>query len=232
MANLVEEVSATPTFSDYAFERLRADIVSGSLAAETKLAMKDLAARYRVGVSPLREALHRLAGEGFVDFVGQRGFTVPPLSMSDLEDLIQLRTLVEEAAVRQAMKRGDDAWEAGIVSAFYRLERQIGRFGQGSDEAIQQFETVHRAFHVALYANVISPGLANMHGNLFDKAYRYRKTLHFQSISHEEFLVEHKGLMNVILSGDVEAAVIALRRHLTLTRDATQRYLAAKSKKT
>lgn len=53
--------------------------------------MKDLTNRYKVGLSPIREALHRLLGEGCVQSVGQRGFTVPPLSRQDLEDITALR---------------------------------------------------------------------------------------------------------------------------------------------
>jgi GntR family carbon starvation induced transcriptional regulator len=138
------------TYSDYVADRLRADILRGTLAPESRLAMKDLCERYVVGTSPIREALHRLTGEGFVQFFGQRGFRVPPLSLDDLEDLTDLRMLVDEAAIRQAIGRGGDAWEDGIVSAFHRLERQVGRFGSDDDEGIREYDAVHRQFHLAL----------------------------------------------------------------------------------
>lgn len=215
----------TQTYSDVVFDHLRADIVAGALAPRTKLAMKDLSARYKVGLSPIREALHRLVGEGFVQSVGQRGFTVPPLSLEDLEDLTALRTLVEEAAIRQAMARGDDAWEAGIVSAFHRLERAMGRFGSTDEAAIRQYDAVHRGFHVALYDSVVSPRLAKLHANLFDQAFRYRKTLHSESLSPQEVLREHRHLMDTVLSRDVKAAVAVLCKHLTLTHESTRHFL-------
>ncbi|UUX94001.1 GntR family transcriptional regulator [Aquabacterium sp. J223] len=220
---------STPlTYSDYVFDRLRADIVNGAIAPRAKLAMKDLMARYQVGLSPVREALHRLVGEGFVHTVGQRGFTVPALSLDDLEDLIALRTLVEEAAVRQALERGGDAWEARIVAAFHRLELQIGRFGSADDDGIAQFEVVHRGFHTAMYQGVVSPRLASLQANLFDQAFRYRKTLHREPLLPQEVLREHRHLMEVLLSRDADAAVAVICKHLTLTRASTEHFLAGK----
>lgn len=215
----------TQTYSDVVFDHLRADIVSGAMAPRSKLAMKDLMARYKVGLSPIREALHRLVGEGFVQAIGQRGFTVPPLSLEDLEDLTALRCLVEEAAIRQAMARGGDAWEAGMVSAFHRLERAAGRFAGASDEMIRQYDAVHRSFHMAIYEQVVSPRLATLHANLFDQAFRYRKTLHSAPLSADDIVREHRHLMETVLSRDVEAAVTVLRNHLTLTRESTRHFL-------
>lgn len=215
----------TQTYSDVVFDHLRADIVTGALAPKSKLAMKDLTTRYKVGLSPIREALHRLLGEGFVQSVGQRGFTVPPLSLEDLEDITALRTLVEEAAMRQALAKGDDAWEAGIVSAFHRMERAVGRFGGTDAETIRQYDAVHRGFHMALYDNVVSPRLLALHANLFDQAFRYRRTLHSASLPPEEILREHRHLMDTVLSRDVDAAIAAICKHLTLTRASTKQFL-------
>ena len=51
-------------------DRLRAEILSGALALESQLAMKKLRERYSVDRSPIREAHHRLLGEGIVQFIG------------------------------------------------------------------------------------------------------------------------------------------------------------------
>jgi GntR family carbon starvation induced transcriptional regulator len=220
----MQEPAAT-TYSDYVCDRLRADIVSGAFAPESRLAMKELCDRYEVGTSPIREALHRLTGEGFVQFFGQRGFRVPPLSLADLDDLTDLRRLVEEAAMRQAIERGDDAWEAGIVAAFHRLERQVGRFGSDDDEVIREYDAVHRSFHVALYAGVASPRLVALQANLFDQAFRYRKLLHREPISARQILSEHSSLMKLVLERNADAAVKAIHTHLQLTRGAARRHL-------
>jgi len=211
------------TASEVVLDRLRGDIVSGAIAPQARLAMKELMQRYEVGLSPLREALHRLAGEGFVQFFGQRGFKVPPISLADLEDLTELRLMVEAAAVKQAVARGGDAWETGLVAAFHTLELQIGRFGRGDEVSIRRYDAAHRAFHVAMFEGVVAPRLAALHANLFDQAYRYRKLLHEVDIKAAEVMREHRRLLQSLLARDEAAASAALCHHLTLTREAWRR---------
>jgi DNA-binding GntR family transcriptional regulator len=216
---------AAATYSDYVFERLRADILTGAFEPDARLAMKELSERYQVGTSPIREALHRLTGEGFVQFVGQRGFRVPPLSLDDLDDLTNLRSLIEEAAMRQAIANGDDTWEAGIVAAFHRLERQASRFSTDDEGLIREYDAVHRSFHLALFASAASPRLIALQANLFDQAFRYRTLLHSQPISPREVVTEHKRLMKHALARDADAAVKAIKAHLQLTRAPARRQL-------
>lgn len=223
--DFINDASDPASLAEHVFARLRADIVNGKFAADAKLGMKDLCARYEVGLSPIREALNRLAGEGFVKAAGQRGFTVPTLDLVDLEDLVELRALVEEAAIRQALVRGDDAWEARIVAAFHMLGRNVQRIAKPTDEVVRQYDAVHREFHVALYGGVISPRLAKLHGDLFDQASRYRKTIHLLPVSPQEILAEHQRVMEAVLSRDSDNAVSVLRRHLSLTVAATREYL-------
>jgi GntR family transcriptional regulator, carbon starvation induced regulator len=72
--------------SEFAAERLRSDIVSGAWSPGTKLKMRELLPRYDVGASPMREALARLAAEGFVEQRAQRGMRVPELNFEELQD--------------------------------------------------------------------------------------------------------------------------------------------------
>lgn len=218
------------TFSEQVVDQLRIDIVGGEYLPLAKLAMKDLVARYKVGLTPVREALHRLVGEGFVTTVGQRGFTVPPLSLADLEDLTSLRAMVEQAAVLQAIETGDDDWEAGIISAFYRVEKEAGRFSTTDNAVIKRFDAVHRAFHAALFAG-ISPRLAGLQANLFDQAFRYRKSLHQQNLSAVHLIAEHRQLMDAVLSREPARATAAVLGHLQLTPAATRHLLATGPRK-
>ena len=116
------------TMSDRARGQLRMDLVAGQWGQNSKLSVRELTTRYGIGASPIREALHHLAGEGFITLHGQRGFAVPPMSLVDLEDLIEVRALIEEAAVRQTIANGGDKWEADVVSALHLVERHAARY--------------------------------------------------------------------------------------------------------
>lgn len=82
------------TLTDRAYGSLREDILNGVLAPGVRLRLDPLKARYGMGASPLREALSRLAGDGFVIAEGRRGFSVPPR--------------LAERVARRNRKQGDD----------------------------------------------------------------------------------------------------------------------------
>jgi GntR family carbon starvation induced transcriptional regulator len=211
------------TYSDAVFEHLRSDIVGGIYAPNTKLAMKALSERFEVGASPIREALHRLAGEGLVDFVGQRGFRVPPLNLADLNDLTDLRLLLETAAVKQALTHGDDAWEAGLVAAFHQLALFLKK--QDASYNTPAYERLHRQFHIQMYAGVVTPRLQALHSHLYDQAHRYRQAFTHEEVPPAKVLAEHKKLLTVFLARDVDAATAQMCKHLELTRTAAGRHL-------
>ena len=121
------------TLAEKAYDALRHDIIRGAFPPESPLRLADLSERYGMGFSPLREALNRLQAERLVTAESLRGFRVAPLSPDELHDAIALRIQIESEALRSAIRLGDDAWAAGIVSALYALTLQAGRTGAQAD---------------------------------------------------------------------------------------------------
>src|SRR5262245_60146948 len=111
--------SERTTLADEVVDRLRTDIVSGLLRPNERLRFEELTARYGVSVSPLREALSRLAAEELVQPDAQRGYRVAAVSLSELMDILESQRTLESIALRLAITDGDDAWEAQIVAAHH-----------------------------------------------------------------------------------------------------------------
>jgi GntR family carbon starvation induced transcriptional regulator len=118
--------------SEQALLRLRTDILKSTLAPGLQLKLDVLRLHYGFSSSPLREALNRLAAEGLVIIEDRRGFFVAPISITDIHEITRLRCLLESEALKDAISSGDDAWEATIISAHYRLERLESRLTGGS----------------------------------------------------------------------------------------------------
>ncbi len=131
--------------------RMRSDIISCALKPGTKLRFETLRELYEVSFSTLREALSRLVAEGLVVAEGQRGFLVAPVSLFDLNDLTDVRVLVERQCIKLAIDRGDDRWEADIMAAFHRMDRLQSRLG-ASYYLSDEWATLHSAFHLSLVA--------------------------------------------------------------------------------
>src|SRR3954468_18280633 len=86
------------TVAEEAYARLRQDIVWGRLAPGTPLKSDELRLAYGIGISPLREALSRLASERLVTSIGQRGFRVAALTPDDVIDVTETRLVIEKHA--------------------------------------------------------------------------------------------------------------------------------------
>src|ERR1700710_2256247 len=189
----------TGTLSERAATRVEQDILAGLLAPGARLGIVDLVQRYDIGATPLREGLSRLISRGLIVGIGQRGFRVADVSREDLEDITRIRTVVEIEALRLAIEQGDDAWEAGIVSALHQMRRHIQRTGNAFREGAPDFDRLHKAFHTTLLTACGSKRLLTAHSDLYDQAYRYRRVMMRGFDSGKKFVAAHQSLADVVL---------------------------------
>jgi DNA-binding GntR family transcriptional regulator len=88
--------------SDEAYDVLRGAILSGQLAAGTRIVEADIARQMAISRSPVREAVRKLEREGLVEYVPRRGTVVVGLSRDDVADALALRAHLEAYAARLA----------------------------------------------------------------------------------------------------------------------------------
>src|ERR1700741_5493022 len=93
----------TRTLAEQIYEQLKGDLLAGAFAPGAALLTRALLARYGCGISPLREAIARLVGEGLLAASGHRGGRVPLPSVADLNELYRIRTLLECEALQSAI---------------------------------------------------------------------------------------------------------------------------------
>src|SRR5258708_17577594 len=223
MSTLAQTDSAERPESDTMSERaaglVERDIIAGLHAPGARLGITDLVQRYEIGATPLREGLSRLISRGLIVGIGQRGFRVADVSREDLLDITRMRTVVEIDALQLAMTHGDDAWEAGIVSALHQMRRHIERTGNDFREGAPDFDRLHKGFHTPLLAACGSKRLLTAHSDLYDQAYRYRRVMMRSFDSGKKFVAAHDDLAERILARDIEGAQAMLASHLHSTLD-------------
>lgn len=191
-------------------ESLRHDITTGIFAPGEKLPMKNLKQRYNIGFSPLREALSRLVSHGLVRLEEQCGFSVAPLSLSELYDLYKMRTYIEELALRLSMEHGDDRWEADIVASWHRYEKYIHPNKNKHPDPVQ-WDSLQKEFLFNLVKACQSPWLLKIRELLYDQAERYRSVCLNEHHLNKKFLLafveENQRLVNAVLARDTDLAV-------------------------
>ncbi|PID64508.1 MAG: GntR family transcriptional regulator [Gammaproteobacteria bacterium] len=197
--------------------RLKEDILTGYFQPGEKLRMSRLKEYYQVGVSPLREALSRLMVEQLVEVENQRGFRVCPISRAEMLDIYETRAHIESLCVTQAMDKGDDKWEAGIVAAAHYLKK-AGDLADKNPQEIQQWEKRHHAFHSAIASGCLSPSLLQVRRSLYERASRYRNLWLNSDMSEPVGFFannkEHDELVEAVLGGDKTRAGELVFHHI------------------
>jgi GntR family carbon starvation induced transcriptional regulator len=201
------------TLATGVYERMRREILSGDLPPGEKLRVEHLRERYGVGASPIREALNRLSVEGVVRREDQKGFRVAPVSVEELDELIKTRCWLEETAVRESIANGDDAWEEELLLAFHRLSKAPRSADAASFAVNPHWETLHRAYHMALIGACGSRWLTAYCEHLNDLADRYRQLAIRGTYPQRNELDEHRAIMDAAIARDADAAVAALTAH-------------------
>ncbi len=210
-------MSNSTTLVASAYERLRADVISGRWAPGQKLGIETLRDHYDTGATPVREALNRLAAEGWVLHLEQRGFAVAPVSEEALRELAQTRIWVETMALRKSMEHKDAAWEESVVLALHRLSKMARSLSTETYDENPEWESLHRAFHMALVGHCGSRWLTAFCEQLYDQAYRYRQLAVKRAYKYRNELDEHRAVVDAIAIADADAACAALQAHYTKT---------------
>jgi GntR family transcriptional regulator, carbon starvation induced regulator len=208
------------TIAESIYRRIRQDILWMKLAPGAALRSDELRSRYGVGISPLREALTRLASERLVTVVGQRGFRVAPLTAYDVEDTMLTRLVIERDALAKSIAHGDIAWETAVVAAFHALSRNP--IPKEPGPATESWAIHHRQFHMALISACGSRWQMELAGLLFDQAERQRMLrVKFapQKKLKRDTVREHRQIFEATLARDPRAAVRALEKHYRTTAE-------------
>lgn len=197
------------TASSWIYDTLRQDLVNGRFTAGEKLAISTLKNQYGVGLSPLREALNRLAAYGLLIQENQRGFRVPRLARDELDDVADMRCALEGMALERAIQRGDAEWESELLAAAHRLKR-----ADEAPEMEEEWERLHTQFHRNLLSTCGSAWLLRFIEQLHDQFDRYRRLAPGDPETRRVLDAQHGELVDLALARDVKAARALMDDHI------------------
>ncbi len=202
--------SAPATRSEWAHERLRVAILQGELAPGQRLQANELAERWDVSATPLREAFQRLASDGLVSMSPQRGVRVVSPSMEEATELYELRLLLEPRCLRQSLEHGDDEHRPEIKAAF-----EVFRAASTVDEGME----AHAQFHATLLSRCPSTWLLRFCTQLSDASRLFQVASVGGRPPRRHPKTEHRAIRDAALRGDVERCVALQEEHLRRTLD-------------
>jgi DNA-binding GntR family transcriptional regulator len=200
------------TLASAVVDRLREQILSNAYPAGTQLRQDALAASFGVSRIPVREALFQLEAEGLVQMVPHKGAVVTELSLEEVNDVFDLRVLLETRLFRDSLGRltdegldAIDAVQARFAVAF--RERDHARWG-----------VLNQELHAALYARAALPQTRDVVAALLQKSDRYTRVQLSSDAARRRAEREHATLIALARARRIDEACAFLAGHIEAVR--------------
>lgn len=211
------------SLGELVYNNLRQAIVRGDLAAGTRLVESRIAGAQGISRTPVREAIHKLEREDFVERLPRGGFRVLGLNRQDIVETFGIRSVLEGYAARLAALnyRADDLrpLEAKI-DEFERLLR--GKKLKGLPE-------INTQFHDLLYALSRSPRLVGMIDALRDQIFRFRQIILKDERQARVSNEDHRLILDHIRRRDAEGVERLVREHIVRGQEMVLKTFDARS---
>lgn len=197
---------------------VREQILSGRIAPYERLIETKIAQEIGTSRTPVREALHNLEIEGLIQSIPRVGYQVNPISEEEVEEICQIRFLIEDQAARWAMEK---AASKAIKELKKNIDVTLARVSKGE---IRAFIDLDAQFHEIIARHSGSTRLFELAQTLRGHMLRYR----VQSIFSKETVLQaikgHQEILKAIERGDPKGLSQAILIHLEESKRSILRY--------
>jgi DNA-binding GntR family transcriptional regulator len=198
-----------------ATEVIRSAIVDGRLHPGQRLKEEELARELGISRTPVREALLMLQAEGLVDASPNRGAKVRTHSAQDLDDLYQLRALLEGHAARRAASRLADEAISSLHASCRRFEALL----ETEEADFRELVKENVVFHETILDGADSARLAAMVRNVIELPLVYRSYIWYSPDQQRISGHYHVQIARALEARDAERAEIIMKEHIFEARD-------------
>jgi GntR family transcriptional regulator, carbon starvation induced regulator len=182
---------------------LQRDIVRGVFAPSERLKVEQLTKFYKLGHSPIREAILLLSSTGLVEHEHQKGYRVAPVSVDDYLDVIDAYQTIYRMLLSKSIERGDEAWEERVVVVLHRTMKVRKVMPDGDPPARELWQRAYKALHRELLSGSGSPVLQRIYSNLGDRAERYLNLYaDFDTDRDRDHHAEHREIVDALIARD------------------------------
>ena len=202
-----------PSLAQKAYELIKNDIIACVLEPGQQIVQSKLAEEYQIGTTPIRDALQRLVQEGLVESMPRFGYIVNQITLSDLNDMYELRSILESAAARLAAVRAseeqlDRIAKLAKVTYVYRDRNKTS-----------EFLATNAEFHGSIAVATGNQRLVSLLSKLFDEMTRLFQLGLDVRDDAEEMREEHVTLAQALCDRDPDRAEQVARELVTRSHE-------------
>lgn len=218
---MIKQVSKNPknlpSVREKTYSLLKKQLLSGQFSPNQRLKEESLANKMGVSRTPVREALHKLELEGLVKTAGARGFCVPDDSAEDMDELFEIRAVLEGHALACLCKM---VTEEEIHSLEKIIRQAEHAFESEKMDMVFEYNT---QFHDLLYGLIISkkPRLFGLMEDMRGYVLRYRKNTLLQVKGARRSIAGHKKILLALGLGDPSLCEHIMRNHVYEAKEDT-----------
>ena len=204
-------VKGKETLSERAYQQIKAALCKGEIAAGDILSESRLAAELGISRTPIREALRILASEGWVEIRRGIGAYVKSPSSKDIEDLYEVRCLLETLAIKTSVF---NISSGEIDSLEARFRTCLDSFMTGSPPDPRRFSDLDWELHELIVERCRNNYLKTILRNNYSSMKQYQ-FLSFEALNNiKESTLQHLDILSLMRQRDVDALTTALLAHL------------------
>jgi DNA-binding GntR family transcriptional regulator len=215
---------AEPSLSEKAYDLIKNGIVTCELLPGDLLAQPQLAEKLQIGMTPIREAMQRLVQEGLVQPLPRLGYIVSPITLSDVQEIFELRSILETDAARLAATRGTD-------EQLKQLARNANfTYVYHDRESYSQFLAENAQFHRSIAVITGNQRLVESVSKILDELTRvFHLGLDLRD-STQEMREEHLILVEVLLQRDEHKAEQIVEKQISRSQHRVMEALISRVK--
>lgn len=192
--------------TDLVYERLRAAVLAGDYAPGDRIVLSTVAEGLGVSKVPVREAVTRLVGEGWLEQQPNVGPVVRALRAGEIRETAVIRAALEYSAVREAVPLHNE-------QSLAELRELHADMGNALTTASHRFPSLNVDFHSAVIAPCPLTELRQLTVSMMERTLRYQ-TVHRVPTYPEQAHAEHEEILTAVATGDAERAASLTREHI------------------
>lgn len=205
------------TKAELVYRHLRAAIVSGRIGPGQRVVVDQFASDLGVSKVPVREAVLRLVGEGWVELRPHVGPVIPELSSREIEETAVIRAALESTAIRYAVRCRTDSYIAALDAMMSDMDEATG-------DLPEDFAILNRAYHKLAISTCPIVRLRGMAEEMMERTIRYRtawRVPYYSAVAQRE----HHAIHQAIADGNQEEAATLTYSHILTGAEALRRRL-------
>lgn len=199
------------TANQQAYDAIRAAVVNGTLSGDMRLTETDLALQLDMSRTPVREAIKRLILEGMLSRSPKRGLRVASLSAADVEEIFEIRLLLEPYVARRAAIEASEQQRKELMRQALQMQ---DIYRQGGPSMMADLTEANISFHKLLLASTDAPRVEKMLTDVIDLALIARTFRTYEVVDIERSLSHHVEIATAINARAPEWAAHVMSSHL------------------